>query len=375
MKTVIVTGAAGFIGSNLCSALEREDSLRIFAFTRETPWESLEKILPEADFIFHLAGVNRTEREEDFEEGNAGLTDKLLNSLRVSGSAIPLLLASSIQAERDNPYGNSKQIAEKLVSAYGKETGAPVFIYRLPNVFGKWCRPNYNSVVATFCHRIARQEAITVNDPSAELVLAYIDDVVSDFIARMGCTESNTACQVPITHQTTVGQLAATLEGFQDSRTRLFVPEAGSGLTRKLFATYLSYLPPDELSYPLDAKRDERGAFVELVKTLGSGQFSISTSRPGVTRGNHYHNTKNEKFIVIHGEAVIRFRDIRGKEVVEYPVSGDKPVVVDIPPGYTHNITNTGDGEMILAIWVNEPFDPGQADTWFEPVELDKTST
>jgi len=369
MKTVLVTGSSGFIGSNLVARLAQDESVEILRLDRNSPWDELERALPRIDFIFHLAGINRPKCEEEFQDGNVDLTRKLLDALIERGMKTPVLLSSSTQAERDNAYGNSKRQAEDLVKAYGETSGAPVFIYRLPNAFGKWCRPHYNSVVATFCHQIANGEPIQVSDRSAKLSLAYVDDIVTSFIAKITALQSNTDCLIPVIYQTTLGELADTLHGFHESRSNLFVPDCASGFERAFYATFLSYLPRKEFSYKLKSHCDERGAFTELVKTRNSGQFSISTSKPGITRGNHFHHTKNEKFIVIKGEAVIRFRDIRSDDVFEYPVSGTQPEVVDVPPGYTHNITNTGSGEMILAIWVNEAFDPANPDTYFEQVQ------
>ena len=369
-KTVLITGAKGFLGKNLvCELLNRyKDTLSILEYDLDNSPRELEEYLQAADFVFHLAGVNRPQTEEEFAAGNTGLTERLLFSLTAQGRATPFLLSSSIQAERDNAYGLSKKGAEDAAFAYGKETGAPVFVYRLPNLFGKWCRPNYNSAVATFCHNIARGLPVTVTDPSILMRLCYIDDVVNAFISAMeGCVTPGTDgfCQVQPVHKVTLSQIVDTLSFFRESRQSLLVPDMDDAFVKKLYSTYLSHLPEAEFSYPLKMNTDHRGSFTEFLKTAGQGQVSVNISKPHITKGNHWHHTKNEKFLVVSGQGVIRFRKIGEEKIIEYAVSGEKLEVVDIPVGYTHNIENTGDSDMVTIMWANESFDPQHPDTYF----------
>jgi UDP-2-acetamido-2,6-beta-L-arabino-hexul-4-ose reductase len=299
--------------------------------------------------------------------GNFGFTSVLLDTLKKHGNTCPVMLASSIQAALANPYGESKKAGEDLLFSYGEETGANVLVYRFPNVFGKWCRPNYNSAVATFCHNIAHDLPITVNDPSVIMNLVYIDDIVDELLAALQGNETTSErfCVVPITHTASLGSIVDLLHSFKTSRSDLSVPDMSDAFTRKLHATYLSYLPKDSFSYPLKMNVDHRGSFTEIIRTADRGQFSVNISKPHIVKGNHWHHSKNEKFLVVSGHGVIRFRRIDSDEVLEYAVSGDKMEVVDIPTGYTHNIENLGDTDMVTFMWANESFDPTKPDTYF----------
>jgi UDP-2-acetamido-2,6-beta-L-arabino-hexul-4-ose reductase len=315
--------------------------------------------------------VNRPDDEAEFREGNTDFTAQLLADLRTAENACPIVLTSSAQAALDNPYGMSKRGAEELVRRHAQETGAPAYVYRLPGVFGKWSKPNYNTVVATFCYNVARGLSIQVNDPDAELSLVYIDDVVEEFMrALAGAPTLATGgfCEVPVMHHTSLGWLAATIQQLAADRDRLSVPDVSDPLTKKLHATYLSFLPTDDFAYDLTMHKDDRGSFTEIIRTVDRGQFSVNISKPGITKGNHWHHSKNEKFLVVSGTGVIRFRPVGEAEVTEYHVSGEHMRVVDIPTGYTHNIENVGDTEMVTFMWANESFDPDRPDTFFEEV-------
>jgi len=375
MQTILVTGANGFVGRNLCEVLTRLEGVTLLRFDLQNTPEELAHALAGADVIFHLAGVNRPENVEAFHTGNAGFTAQICRKLASLGRAPKIILSSSTQAALDNPYGASKRQAEAEVREYADETGAEVAIYRLPNVFGKGCRPNYNSAVATFGHNIARDLEIKVNDPNAEMKLVYIDDVVDEFMRMLSGTPTRQGafCVVPVVHEVKLGQIVDLLHSFKRSRADLQVPNQADGFTKKLYATYLSCLPADQFNYPLKMNVDARGSFTEFLKTPERGQVSINISKPHITKGNHWHHTKNEKFLVVSGRGVIRFRSVGGgsgvgPEVVEYRVSGEKLEVVDIPPGYTHNIENLGDADMVTVMWASEPFDPARPDTWFEIV-------
>ena len=354
---ILITGADGFVGKNLCVSLPEHELLR---YDIETDPSLLDGFCKEAEFVFHLAGVNRPKDPKEFMEGNFGFTSVLLDTLKKHGNTCPIVLSSSTQAALDNPYGQSKRAGEDLLRAYGEETGAKVIIYRFPNLFGKWCRPNYNSAVATFCHNIARDLPITVSDPKVELTLAYIDDVIDEFKRALDGNPLET-----VTHNAALGRIVELLESFRDSRKTLSVPNLSDPFEKKLHAAYLSYLPEDGFSYPLKMNTDERGSFTEILRTEHHGQFSVNITKNGIVKGNHWHHTKNEKFLAVGGEGVIRFRRIDGGEIIEYRVSGDKMEVVDIPPGYTHNIENTGDVDLITFMWCNERFDPERPDTVF----------
>lgn len=371
MKTVLITGSEGFVGKNLRLTLQQHEELRVLCFDVHDDPATLTSLLDQADFVFHLAGVNRPQNPEEFQTGNTGLTEQICDYLAKSGKKVPFVITSSTQASLDNPYGASKRGAEDAVFEYGRTTGAQVNVFRLPNVFGKWCRPNYNSGVATFCHNIANDLPIQVNDPNVVMSLVYIDDVVNTFAALLdGTTDMDGSfCRVQPVHTAKLGEIVELILSFRESRTSKSIPDMADPFVKKLYSTYLSYLPEDQFNYPLKMNVDDRGSFTEFIKTPDRGQVSVNISKPGITKGNHWHHTKNEKFLVVSGRGVIRFRKIGTEEIIEYPVSGDKLEVVDIPTGYTHNISNTGEGDMVTVMWCNEMFDPERPDTFFEPVE------
>jgi UDP-2-acetamido-2,6-beta-L-arabino-hexul-4-ose reductase len=374
MKTVLVTGSGGFIGRNLLEALGRRSDCRILEFEIEDAPSLLRKHLAAADIVYHLAGVNRPTDEEEFMRGNVGLTEFILAALEELQRTPAIVMSSSTQAVQDNPYGISKKKAEDALFDFADRTGAPVYMYRLTNVFGKWCRPNYNSVVATFCYNIARSLPIAVSNRSKELELVYVDDVIASFLDildRRPAVSNYTYLSVAPTCRVTLGDLADRLFQFRDIRQTLMVPDMGDGFARRLYATYLSYLDRNDFAYDVETKTDERGSLTELIKSNTFGQVFVSKSRGGVIRGNHYHNTKVEKFCVIQGRAVIRFRHILSSDVLSYNVSGDHIRIVDIPPGYTHSIENLADEEMIVLFWANEVFDPDNPDTFPLPVAGD----
>lgn len=363
MVRVAVTGANGFIGKNLVLRL-REQAIDIVPMGHDLDLNTMVGLLAGVDHVVHLAGVNRPEDPAEFQSGNHDMTERLVAALQQAAPDIPVIYASSIQAELDNPYGRSKLAAEAALTRHGRATGAPVQVFRLPNVFGKWCRPNYNSVVATFCHNIARGLPITVSDPSIVLRLVYIDDVVDTFFNRIvgrGPVEGE-AIVSPV-HEITLGELAAQLARFRDSRESLVTDRVGTGLIRALHATYLSYLPPDKFNYNLTAHTDPRGSFVEMLRTPDSGQFSYFTAHPGITRGGHYHHSKTEKFLVLQGTARFGFRHVLTGETFEIVTSGTKPQIVETVPGWSHDVTNIGAETMIVMLWANEIFDPERPDT------------
>lgn len=364
---ILVTGANGFVGKNLIAELKNNGYYAIFEFTRDSDFSLLEKFTKECDFVFHLAGVNRPKDEKEFMEGNYGLTLRLLELLKKNNNKAPVLLTSSIQAVKDNPYGRSKKAGEDLLFNYSNETNAKVYVYRLPNLFGKWSKPNYNTVVATFCHNIARDLEIHVNNPDTELKLCYIDDVLEEFLRALEGkpTMQGDFCVVSETHNIMLGELAAQINGFKESRKNLSIPNMDDPLTKKLYSTYLSFLPEDQFSYNLKMNCDNRGSFTEFIRTPERGQVSINVSKPGITKGNHWHHSKNEKFLVVSGEGLIRFRKIDSDEIIEYRVSGEKLQVVDIPTGYTHSIVNVGESDLVTVMWANECFDPEKPDTYF----------
>ncbi|KMP77239.1 capsular polysaccharide biosynthesis protein CapF [Bacillus wiedmannii] len=364
---ILVTGAKGFLGKNLVAELKNQGYKDIFEFSREDNITLLERYTRECDFVFHLAGVNRPKDENEFMEGNAGFTSQLLNLLKEQGNKVPVLITSSIQAEHNNPYGKSKKVGEEALFNYSKETGAKAYVYRLPNLFGKWSKPNYNTVVATFCHNIARGLDIQVNDPDVELNLCYIDDVLEEFFKALNHTPTiqDDYCFVPVTHNIKLGELANVIKSFKEGRENLSISNMGDALTKKLYSTYLSFLPKDKFSYDLKMHSDHRGSFTEFIRTPERGQVSINISKPGITKGNHWHHTKNEKFLVVSGEGLIRFRKIDSDDIIEYRVSGEKLQVVDIPVGYTHSIVNVGENDLVTVMWVNECFDPERPDTYF----------
>lgn len=367
---ILITGSDGFIGQNLTAELKSKNEHELFLYDVDTKESFLDHYTKECDFVFHLAGVNRPKDEKEFLEGNRDFTAILLKKLNEHGNKAPILVSSSIQADLDNPYGRSKRAGEELLISYAKENNVPLFLYRLPNVFGKWSRPNYNSVVATFCHNIARELPIQVNDPNTLLRLVYIDDVLYEFINALEgkVIMEDGFCIVPTVHTVTLQTIVNLLESFKANRSTLLVPNMKNVFEKALYSTYLSFLPEDGFSYTLKMNSDQRGSFTEIIRTKERGQFSVNISRPGITKGNHWHHTKNEKFVVVQGEAIIRFRKIDTEEIIEYKVSGSSIEVVDIPPGYTHNITNVGKGELITFMWANEPFDPNNPDTIYEEV-------
>lgn len=364
---ILVTGAKGFIGKNLIVELRNRGYNDIYEFDIDTDKEFLNDYTRDCNFVFHLAGVNRPIDESEFIQGNAGLTLELIDSLKRHKNNSPILYTSSIQAEKENSYGKSKKAAEEFLFDYSKCTGIEVFIFRLPNLFGKWSRPNYNSVVATYCHNISRDMDITIRDPEAELTLCYIDDVVDEFISCLTgkSRREGEYCEVSPSYKIKLGELAEKIKSFKESRINLSVPDMGDSLTKKLYSTYLSYLPEDKFSYELKMNHDNRGSFTEFIKTPDRGQVSINVSKPGVTKGNHWHHTKNEKFLVVTGQGVIRLRKLNTDNVIEYHVSGDKLEVIDIPTGYTHSIINTGEVDLVTVMWANERFDPEKPDTYY----------
>ena len=371
---ILITGAGGFVGKNLVATLRTVGYTDLMLFEKDDTPETLADYCRRAAFVVHLAGINRPTDPSEFYTGNAGLTDTLLANLEAAGNTAPVLVTSSTQAELDNDYGKSKRQAEEAIFAHRRRTGAMVYVFRMPGVFGKWCRPNYNSVVATFCHNVAHGLPIQVRDSAFSLPLVYIDDVVACILAAfdgdvMMDRSATPICHMHPIHEVTLGRLAELIQGFAAGRTSLAVPDLTPGsFEKKLYSTYLSYLPSDQFSYPLEMHTDNRGSFTEFLRSPERGQVSINISHPGIVKGNHWHHTKNEKFLVVKGEGVIRFRNIFSKEVIEYHVSGDKLEVVDIPCGYTHNIENVGTEDMVTVMWANEAFDPDHPDTFFEPV-------
>ena len=380
---ILVTGANGFVGRNLVSQLENIGSgkarnyaiageeLHVLCYDVDSDPAALEEYCRRADFVFNLAGVNRPEDPSEFMKGNFGFASLLLDTLKKCGNSCPVMISSSTQAALDNPYGESKRAGEELLFEYGRETGAKVLVYRFPNVFGKWCRPNYNSAVATFCHNIAHGLPIRVNDPSVVMHLVYIDDVVDELVAALSGEEhrSGAFCEVPVVHEITLGGIVDLLYSFRDMQQDLEVPDLGDAFTKKLYSTYLSYLPKERFCYPLKMNVDNRGSFTEIIRTPDRGQFSVNISKPGITKGEHWHHTKNEKFVVVSGYGLVQLRKIGTDEVVSFEVSGEKMEVVEMIPGYTHNIINLSDTEdLVTFMWANEAFNPERPDTYFEPV-------
>ena len=373
---VLITGANGFIGKNLQLRLSERKDVQVACFTREQALEQLPGLLRDVDFVFHLAGVNRPQDPKEFATGNADLTrvlcDAVAGAARATGRRIPILHTSSTQAVLDNPYGRSKREAEAALQAAGRDPLAPVHVFRLPNVFGKWCKPNYNSAVATFCHNIARDLPIQVNDPQAIVTLVYVDDVLDRFLQLMDGADAAVDPEgfesVAPQYTLTVGELANQIRAFRDSRTSLMTDRVGAGLVRALYSTYVSYLPVDAFAYDLPQHADPRGVFVEMLKTPDCGQFSFFTAYPGVTRGGHYHHSKTEKFLVIRGSAKFRFRHMQTGQAHELLTSGDRPQIVETVPGWTHDITNIGRDEMVVMLWANEVFDRARPDTFACPL-------
>ena len=397
---ILVTGAKGFVGKNLCAQLNniKDGKARnygvaieeVYEYDIDSTPEELDRYCREADFVFNLAGVNRPKEQSEFMSGNYGFASTLLDTLKQHGNTCPVMLSSSQQASLagrfgNSEYGRSKKAGEDLFLRYSEETGAKVLIYRFPNLFGKWCRPNYNSAVATFCNAIANDLPYTVNDPSVELELLYIDDLVDEMIEALKGKEhrcdfdgmgvfpmaSGLYCYVPTTHKATLGEIVDLLHRFEEQRKTLLVPEIPAGsFAKKLYSTFLNYLPKEKIAFPLKTNADERGSFTELVKTINGGQFSLNISKPGITKGQHWHNTQWEFFIVVSGRALIQERRIGSEEVLNFEVSGEQIQAVHMLPGYTHNIINLSDTEpLITLMWANEPFDSNRPDTYFEPVE------
>ncbi|GGX84019.1 UDP-2-acetamido-2,6-beta-L-arabino-hexul-4-ose reductase [Vogesella alkaliphila] len=361
---LVITGAHGFVGKNLQVHLQEAGYSDIRCIGRDSSQEELRAALADADFVFHLAGINRPQDVTEFHTGNVGLTEILLAELQSAGRAVPVAYTSSTQATLDNPYGVSKLGGEHALLAYGQKTGAPVYVFRLPNIFGKWCRPFYNSAVATFCHQIARGEPITIHNPDAPLRLVYIDDVCRCLIDLLGSDATLPGyVEASPVYDATVGALADQIQAFRNSREMLVTEPVGTGLVRALYATYVSHLPHDDFAYTVPSYGDSRGVFVEMLKTKDSGQFSFFTAHPGITRGGHYHHSKTEKFLVIRGEARFGFRHILTGERLELVTSGSKPQIVETIPGWIHDITNIGDDEMIVMLWANEIFDRQNPDT------------
>ena len=369
---VLITGASGFVGTNLQQHLAERKDVQMLRFTRGDDVGLLPKLLHEVDFVFHLAGINRPQDPAEFVSGNVDLTRELCRAVadvaQKTGRKIVVIYTSTTQADRDNAYGMSKKGAEEALFALQREQGVPVHVFRLPNVFGKWCKPNYNSAVATFCHNIARCLPINVNDPAAPVTLVYVDDVIERFVQLMdgddACMDVDGFATVTPQYTTTVGELARLIQSFKDSRNTLMTERVGSGLVRALYATYVSYLPVESFVYSVPQHADPRGVFVEMLKTPDCGQFSYFMAHPGITRGGHYHHSKTEKFLVIKGQARFKFRHMQTGQTHELLTSGDKAEVVETVPGWTHNITNIGTDEMVVMLWANEVFDLDRPDTF-----------
>jgi UDP-2-acetamido-2,6-beta-L-arabino-hexul-4-ose reductase len=379
--TALLTGASGFVGRNLGVVLRNEAGLQLIEYDVNSPPELLERGLREADVIFHLAGINRPERLEEYESGNTDFTVSLCDRLKTLGRTPLIIFSSSVQAVLDNPYGVSKRKAEEALLRFAEATGSRIVIFRLKNVFGKWCRPNYNSVVATFCNNIARDLPISISNPANVLELVYVDDVCRAMMNRAGIGDlpaghaaispGEVYAEVAPVYTTTLGKLADTVRSFRAFRKSLQVPALSDPFIKRLYATYLSYLEGSDFAYGLELKTDNRGSLAEFLKSPSFGQIFVSHTRPGVTRGDHYHQTKTEKFFVVQGTAIIRFRHILENRIIEHRVSGEEYRVVDIPPGYTHSIENAGDCDMVTLFWADELFDPEKPDTLYEKVIKD----
>lgn len=380
---VLVTGANGFVGKNLCAYLKniRDGKCRqypslqieeVMEYDVDTPEEKLDEFTRKADFVFNLAGVNRPQDPKEFMEGNFGFASKLLSSLEKAGNKCPVMISSSTQAALDNPYGESKRAGEQLMREYSARSGAPVLIYRFPNLFGKWCRPNYNSAVATFCNNIACGLPIQVNNRATELTLVYIDDLLEEMVQALQGKENREGeyCRVPVEHKASLGEIVDLLQEFDKQPSTLMMPSIPNGsFAKKLYSTFLSYLPKERVSFPLKMNVDQRGSFTELLKTSDHGQISVNVSLPGITKGEHWHNTKWEFFIVVSGHGLIQLRKIGTEEVLNFEVSGDKIEAVHMLPGYTHNIINLSDtAPLVTVMWANESFDPEHPDTYYEKV-------
>ena len=368
---ILVTGSNGFIGQNLITWLQRLPEVQVLEFDQQRTQHDLAERLAAADLVYHLAGVNRPQSVEEFRAGNVDLTAQMCDLLRQAGRATPIVLSSSIQAELDNPYGVSKRQAEEIITRYAAASGAHCTIFRLKNVFGKWCRPNYNSVVATFCHNIARDLPITISDPDRGLELVHVDDVAEAFLEHRSTFilhPSLAYYEVQPVYTVRLGRLAELIRSFRASRQSLLTPDLSDPFVHKLYGTFLSYLEPDDFAYDLTQRSDARGSLAEFIKSPPFGQIFVSRTKPGITRGNHYHHTKTEKFLVLEGEAIVRFRRILSSEIIEYAVRGEDYRVLDIPTGYTHSIENVGSGELVTLFWASEVFDPERPDTVWDEV-------
>ncbi|MBQ6533816.1 MAG: capsular polysaccharide biosynthesis protein CapF [Opitutales bacterium] len=374
---ILLTGAKGFVGKNILLRLRQEGFEDVVGFDVDTPKEVLDEAVKDCDFVLHFAGVNRPKDVSEFMSGNFGFTTELVEKLKAAGNKATILITSSIQAALDNPYGKSKKAAEDYIFEYARQTGAKACVYRLPNVFGKWCRPNYNSAIATFCNNIARGLPITVNDPNVNMHVVYIDDIADEIVRALrgnptrgdGAEIAEEFCMVPITHRAKLGEIVDMIKSFKASRGSLAIADmTAGGLETKLYSTYLSYLPEDDFSYPLNMHSDERGSFTEFMRTADRGQVSVNITKPRVTKGNHWHHSKNEKYIVVSGRASIRFRKVGDDKVIEYLADGENLKVVDIPTGYVHCIENIGETDLVTIMWANEPFNPDKPDTYFEKV-------
>jgi UDP-2-acetamido-2,6-beta-L-arabino-hexul-4-ose reductase len=369
---VLITGANGFVGKNLQLHLAERKDVQVVCFTRNDHLTQLSDLVQGVDFVFHLAGVNRPQNPSEFTTGNVDLTQALCQAVcavaEKAGKRVPIIYASSTQAAHDNPYGHSKRAAEEALLVIARSHQVPVHIFRLPNVFGKWCKPNYNSAVATFCHNIARDIPIQVNDPTVHVTLVYVDDVIERFLQLMDGTDVDVVdegfAQVTTQYTTTVGELARLIQTFKDSRATLMSERVGVGLMRALYATYVSYLPIESFAYTVPQYSDPRGVFVEMLKTPDTGQFSFFTAHPGITRGGHYHHSKTEKFLVIKGQACFKFRHMQTGQTHQLVTTGEKSEIVETVPGWTHDITNIGNEEMIVMLWANEVFDRARPDTY-----------
>lgn len=369
MKKVLVTGSNGFIGKNLCAVLRCSKDIELYKYDIDNNPAELDTALQQVDCIIHLAGVNRPEDLKEFETGNVGSIKDVCDKLKDIGRTPKIILSSSIQAVLDNPYGVSKRLTEEELQRFSDDTGAECVVYRFKNLFGKWCRPDYNSVTATFCHNIANGLPIQIADPAHEIELTYIDDVVEAFIAELESVSPGFRFAKPLSSKRiSLGELAEKIKSFREMRTKLNLPDFRDAFERALYGTYLSYLNDKEFEYGLDIKADQRGSLAEFLKSPSMGQIFVSRTKPGITRGNHYHHTKTEKFLVLQGKAMIRLRHINSDRVLEYRVRGEDYRVLDIPPGYTHSIENVGKDELVTLFWASEMFDPEKPDTYYSKV-------
>ena len=369
MKKILVTGSNGFIGKNLCAVLGQYKDIEFYKYDIDEKMTELDVALDQVDYIIHLAGVNRPETSDEFETGNVGLIELVCEKLRSLRRIPKILLSSSIQADLDNPYGISKRRAEEVLQRFSEETGAECVVYRFKNLFGKWCKPNYNSVTATFCHNIANGIPIQISDPSNEIELTHIDDVVGEFIAEVNSSTPGFRFGRELKFERiSLGELAEKIQGFRKMRTSLYLPVLDNDFNHALYSTYLSYLDTRDFEYGLEKKSDQRGSLAEFIKSPSMGQIFVSRTKPGITRGDHFHHTKTEKFLVLQGTAIIRFRHIEDDQILEYKVQGEDYRVLDIPPGYTHSIENVGEGELVTLFWASEIFDQEKPDTYFSKV-------